>query len=310
MLMMHVRTVGFCAAYIIFVGNNMHSLVPKLSVVEWVAALSPVFIGMSWLRSLKFLAPSSTVAVITVLAVITVVLEYGFSDRGIKSLHTYNKVNLAGLPIFWGVAAFGYCVHGLVLPMYRVSAAPQHFGKVINASIFTVMLLYGVFGICGYLFFGAATESVITLNLNPHSLVVKIVKSALCVVLCCTFPIQLFPVTTLVESSVLAGRTGKPTYWLEQNLVRMAEVVFVAGIALAIPLFGLFSSLIGAFSVSAIMLIMPCIFYLKMFWDELGTGAIAFCYFVLVLGVFGSVISTVVDVLDIAHALKTGSSGN
>eukprot|EP00030_Apusomonadida_sp_AF-17_P001156 a180040_41.p1 GENE.a180040_41~~a180040_41.p1 ORF type:complete len:435 (-),score=182.52 a180040_41:20-1294(-) len=308
--MMVMTQVGFAASYVLFLSQNLHSLMPQLTAVEWVGAVSPILIGMSWLRSLKFLAPSSSFAVVTVLSAVIVVLVNGFKHEGVKPLHTYDKVNIEGLPIFWGVAAFGYCVHNLVLPMYRVSATPQHFGKVINLSIFAVMLLYGTFGICGYLFFGKATESVITLNLDPKSAVVKIVKGALCLVLFCTFPIQLFPVTTLVERFLLGNRVSKSTYWLEQNVVRALEVVLIASIAIAIPLFGLFSSLIGAFSVSCIMLILPCVFYLKMFWDELSTLSIAFCIFVLVLGVFGSIISTIADSLDIINALRTGSNGN
>lgn len=146
-----------------------------------------------------------------------------------------------------------------VLPIYRVCDKPEVFHHVINSSVATVTVLYSVFGVFGYvrvscwrsvaspvwrryLFFGAATNSVITLNL-PKNLAVTIVKSGLCVVLTFTFPIQvspvrvahgvyimhvvvqLFPVTCLLEEQVLASRVGKKTYWIEQNLVRTLLVL-------------------------------------------------------------------------------------
>lgn len=48
-----VTQLGFCCAYVIFVGDNLHSLIPKLSVLECVLCAMPVFIGLSWLRSLR-----------------------------------------------------------------------------------------------------------------------------------------------------------------------------------------------------------------------------------------------------------------
>ena len=299
--------IGFCCAYAIFVADNLHSLIPRFSMHEWIGLICPVFILLSWLRSLKVLAPTSTLAVICVLLVIGVVLEYGFHTKGVKSLDTYKAADVTGLPLFWGIAAFGFCVHNLVLPFDASAARPDLSGTILNMAVFTVMILYATFGLFGYIFFGAATKAVITLNL-PHSILVTVVKIALCVILTCTFPIQLFPVTSVVEELVLRGRENKSTYWLEQNAIRAFEVICIAGVAVAIPLFGLFSSLMGAFSVSAVVFILPTLFYLKIFWSSIPTWDKALNLTIFVVGVIGSIIATVFDSVEIAQALSSGKS--
>ncbi|KNC46617.1 amino Acid/Auxin Permease family [Thecamonas trahens ATCC 50062] len=298
---------GFCCAYTIFVADNLHSLIPRFATHEWVGMVTPVFIALSWLRSLRVLAPTSTLAVVCVMVVVAVVFESGFRHEGIRELSSYKAADVTSLPLFWGIAAFGFCVHNLVLPFDASARRPEVSGATINAAVSTVLVIYTAFGLFGYLFFGSATKAVITLNL-PHSVLVTVVKIALCVVLTCTFPIQLFPVTCVMEEALLSSRKLRPTYWLEQNALRAVEVIIISGVAIAIPLFGLFSSLMGAFSVSAVVFILPTLFYLKLFWAELTTWDKILNGSIFVLGAVGSVVATVFDVAEIANALKSGKS--
>ena len=84
-------------------------------------------------------------------------------------------------------------------------SVPEHlrgsFKYYFVVTITAVTTLYIVFGGSGYLSFGPETMDIITLNL-PHEGGIDfavVVKLCLCIALFFTYPVMLFPVTSLIR---------------------------------------------------------------------------------------------------------------
>ena len=79
--------------------------------------------------------------------------------------------SFAGLPFFFGSAAYVYNNGGLVLPIENKMHQPQHATKVIALTMLLITSLYTMFGILGYLTFGRNVAASITLNLHSEGTV-------------------------------------------------------------------------------------------------------------------------------------------
>lgn len=72
------------------------------------------------------------------------------------------------LPMFFSTVIFAMEGIGVVMPVENEMKKPQHFlgcPGVLNIAMGTVVTLYAVIGLCGYLAYGELTEATITYNL-------------------------------------------------------------------------------------------------------------------------------------------------
>ena len=79
--------------------------------------------------------------------------------------------SFAGLPLFFGSVAFAFEGIGVVLPLENKMHRPQHAIRVVSVAMVTVISLYVVFGVLGYLTFGRSIAASITLNLHGEGTV-------------------------------------------------------------------------------------------------------------------------------------------
>ena len=78
----------------------------------------------------------------------------------------------------------------------------SHFRRLFIITLTMVTLLYIAFGVSGYLSYGPNTRDIITLNLphNPKGMdFAALVKYCLCFSLIFTYPVMMFPVTTILH---------------------------------------------------------------------------------------------------------------
>jgi hypothetical protein len=80
----------------------------------WQVALiaAPFFVLLVWVRNIKYFSMTSLLSNICVVVAVSAILEYGFDKKGIHS--DQKLINSQNLPIFYGIVAFGYAIHGLV----------------------------------------------------------------------------------------------------------------------------------------------------------------------------------------------------
>ena len=117
-----------------------------------------------------------------------------------------------------------------------------------------------------------------------------------------SYPVQMFPVFGILENMLFSPQTK----WLEskRNLLRSSTVMITILVAVGIPHFGLFMSLVGSLGGAALAFVLPTIFHLKLFWGRHHPLRFISSILITFFGVAASAISTAVTVIQIVEVLK------
>ncbi|KAF7068684.1 hypothetical protein CFC21_074423 [Triticum aestivum] len=283
---------GGTVAYLVFIGQNISSVLPALSSATVVLALLlPAEVALSFVRSLSALAPFSILAdACTVLAVAAVVKEdvQLLVKRGQPFAARSAFAGLWGVPFACGVAVFcfeGFC---LTLALEASMSNRAKFRPVLLQAIAGVTVVYVSFGVCGYLAYGDATRDIVTLNL-PSNWSTAAVKVVLCVALALTFAVMMHPIHEIVESRLLApgGWVRRRGGFVERaalHLSRVAVVATLAAIACFVPAFGEFAAFVGSTVCALLSFVLPALFHLRVVGPTASTWARAVDYFFLLSG--------------------------
>ncbi|KAI4986016.1 hypothetical protein ZWY2020_018646 [Hordeum vulgare] len=231
---------GGSVAYLVFIGQNLSSVLPALS--------------------------SSTV----VLAVLLPAEEdvQLLAERGRPFAGRSAFAGLWGVPFACGVAVFcfeGFC---LTLALEASMSNRSRFRPVLLQAIVGVTVVYVGFGVCGYLAYGDATQDIVTLNL-PDNWSTAAVKVVLCVGLALTFAVMMYPIHEIVEARLLAPggwvrkRCGGVVQRAALHLSRVAVVAALAAIACFVPAFGQFVAFVGSTVCALLSFVLPALFHLR-----------------------------------------------
>lgn len=309
-----ISQIGYCCAYLVFIGKNLSTLTfmpAKIHPFEISLIVLPIILGLVFLKNMKYLSPTSIVANFAVISAVVAVLEYGFTHEHIADLHEYKPyLRIGTFPVFYGIVAFGYTIHGLALDIQSSMREPSKYDLVANLSMAFVTVIYLVFGGLSYLFFKENTNSVITLNLE-NGIENDIIKLSLAVVLVFAFPLQMFPVIKILEGAIFPP-VMKPLVldYVARYAFRIVLTVACLVVALEVKLFGLFSSLVGTFSNSFIAFIFPPLAYLILSKREhhyIPIWKWILCITIIMIGIAGMLVGSAVIIKDIIEALKSGS---
>ncbi|KAM0823661.1 hypothetical protein ACQ4PT_070721 [Festuca glaucescens] len=287
---------GGTVAYLVFIGQNISSVLPSLAPATVVLALLlPAQVALSFVRSLSALAPFSIIAdACTVLAVAAVVkedvrllVERGGQPFGGRSAFA----GLWGVPFACGVAVFcfeGFC---LTLALEASMADRWKFRSVLLQAIAGVTVVYVGFGVCGYLAYGDATRDIVTLNL-PSNWSTAAVKVVLCIALALTFAVMMHPIHEIVEARLFG-----PDGWVRKrfrsegiveraalHLSRVAVVAALAAMACFVPAFGEFAAFVGSTVCALLSFVLPALFHLRVVGPTAGAWVRAVDYFFLLSG--------------------------
>ncbi|KAF8113282.1 hypothetical protein N665_0052s0005 [Sinapis alba] len=261
---------GFCVGYLIFIGTTLANLfnptttltlrnVSPKSLYIW--GSFPFQLGLNSIKTLTHLAPLSIFADVVDLGAMAVVIV---EDVKIAVEQRPDVVAFGGMSVFFygmGVAVYAFEGVGMVLPLESEMKDKEKFGKVLALSMGVIALIFGAFGVLGYMAFGDETMDIITANLGP-GLVTSLVKLGLCINLFFTFPLMMNPVFEIVERRFWSGMY---CVWLRWLLVLAVTLV-----ALLVPNFADFLSLVGSSVCCALGFVLPALFHLMVFKDEIG----------------------------------------
>ncbi|KAG2331771.1 hypothetical protein Bca4012_018649 [Brassica carinata] len=261
---------GFCVGYLIFIGTTSANLfnptttlalrhVSPKSLYIW--GCFPFQLGLNSIKTLTHLAPLSIFADVVDLGAMAVVIV---DDVKIAVEQRPDVVAFGGMSVFFygmGVAVYAFEGVGMVLPLESEMKDKEKFGKVLALSMGFIALIFGAFGVLGYMAFGDETMDIITANLGP-GLVSSLVKLGLCINLFFTFPLMMNPVFEIVERRFWSGMY---CVWLRWLLVLAVTLV-----ALLVPNFADFLSLVGSSVCCALGFVLPALFHLIVFKDEIG----------------------------------------
>jgi proton-coupled amino acid transporter len=304
---------GFCVAYLIFIGENLASVIsggkspsPELSLhlnldflgVNWkhkevyIWIIFPLQVLLAFIRSLTRLGNFSIFADIVNWSAMAVVMITEFAGI-VTEQHHQHVVAFTG----WGNLLFSigvaiYAVEGicLVLPLESECEERSKFPGVLAAAMCVITFLYISFGVLGYLAYGEFTKDIVTLNLG-NSWQTVIVKLCLCTALVFTYPVMMHPVYEVAERRICQGRPCQ--------ILRTVMVLTTAWIAVSVPQFGFFLSLVGSSVCTLLSFVLPAWIHLRVFGDEMSMLSRAFDWFFIVGGIVFGILGTRSSLADI-----------
>ncbi|PKI75773.1 amino acid transporter AVT3B-like [Punica granatum] len=258
---------GFCVGYLIFIANTLANLYVGSSIWGlsakglYIWGCFPFQLGLNSIKRLTHLAPLSIFADVIDLGAMGVVMV---EDLDII-LNNMSEVRaFGGLSIFFygmGVAVYGFEGVGMVLPLESETQDKAKFGQVLAISMAFIALMYGGFGTLGYFAFGENVKDIVTANFGK-GLISTLVQLGLCINLFFTFPLMMNPVYEIVERRFRGGNYCIWSRWL--------LVLVVSLIALLVPNFTDFLSLVGSSICCTLAFILPSLFHLVVFKEEMG----------------------------------------
>ncbi|XP_016457348.1 amino acid transporter AVT3B-like [Nicotiana tabacum] len=296
---------GFCISYMIFIANTLAYCfnysksnpspkilgLPPKTVYIW--SCFPFQLGLNSIPSLTLLAPLSIFADVVELGAMGVVMVEDVMVY-LKSSHVLEA--FGGFSVFFyglGVAVYAFEGVGMVLPLEAEMKDKAKFGKILGLSMALISLMYGAFGVLGYFAFGEETKDIITTNLGQGWLS-SLVQIGLCINLFFTFPLMMNPVYEVMERRFCEGRY---CLW-----IRWIVVLVVTFVALLVPNFADFLSLVGSSVCIILGFVLPALFHLIVFKDELRWHGLACDGAIIVMAAVFSVYGTFSSMLEILGA--------
>ncbi|CAN6180461.1 unnamed protein product [Urochloa humidicola] len=287
-----VSQAGGSVAYLIFIGQNLHSIFSQLmSPAGFIfAILLPVQIALSFIRSLSSLSPFSIFAdVCNVLAMAMVIKEdLQLFDHPFSNRNAFN--GLWAVPFSFGVAVFCFEGFSMTLALEASMAERKKFRWVLSEAVTAIITVYVCFGVCGYLAYGEATKDIITLNL-PNNWWSAAVKIGLCIALAFTFPVMMHPIHEIVETRFTSSgcfqklsRNVSGAEWLGLHSSRILVVTLLTVVASFIPAFGSFISFVGSTMCALLSFVLPAIFHLRIVGSSMSLWCRVLDYGALLFG--------------------------
>jgi len=103
---------------------------------------------------------------------------------------------------------------------------PHKFPKALSGVMIFLLLLFGGAGVLAYLTFGSEIQTVVLVNLNPHSKMVQSVQFLYALAILLSVPLQFFPAVRILENGLFtrSGKADTRVKWLK-NLFRFGMVL-------------------------------------------------------------------------------------
>lgn len=294
-----VSQIGCCVSYLIFLGQNVSSVVTGFTTrsSDFIFIMIVFQIILSTFRSLHSLAPFSIFADVCNVAAMALVIKDDLqSAKSFQDLNPYTT--LTAIPFAMGVAIYCFEGFGMTLTLEASMKRPEKFPRILALDFVAITSLYLMFGFIGYWAFGDYTQDIITLNL-PHDLSTILVKVGLCIGLFFTYPVMMYPVHEIFEMKLLQSSwfqtKVQPSSQLHSLLpiaLRGLSVLGTAILAVSVPGFGIFISLVGGTVCALLAFVLPSMFHMQLCGTTASCQSLIIDAVLILLGVSFAVYST------------------
>ena len=255
---LYIDLVASSALFLVFIAVNLEDMLPQFHLDRngWIILVTvSVFPTVHMkLQNLSHLSKwGSRIMFFLVVAVV-----YAAITAAPETLE-HNEYHLATFELqAVGNMVFAFACHGTLLTVYREMRNPKDVNGLFTKVYATGYLLKFAVGSTGYYLFAQNCSDQISLMLPQWWLKIAI-TSLVTAKKWLTYALPLEPVAVALEEKQRD----------KAFLIRSGLVVLTCALALILPHFGLFQSLIGAFCAGFLVLIFPLLLYLKLFGREL-----------------------------------------
>ncbi|KAJ8919875.1 hypothetical protein NQ315_006404 [Exocentrus adspersus] len=307
---------GTCCVYTVFIGENVQKVLSEYfdGVDErliMLAFLLPL-IFINYIKNLKLLVPLSSFANVLTVISFGIILYYLIKED--ITLEDRKPVgNWRDFPLFFGTVLFALEAIGVIMPLENEMKTPGSFGGscgVLNIGMFSIITMYVLMGLFGYLAYGSKIEGSISYSLNGEEIPAQVAKILLALTIFISHSLQMYVAIDITWNQYLNIKLEKSRY---KTFLRVPHQDFACiCLAVAVPYIDLFISLFGALCLSALGLAFPAIIDTSTYWDTLkgvrGILILTKNFFIVIFAVCGLVVGTSTSLEKIVEKFST--SGN
>lgn len=265
---------GFVCAGMIFTAEN---LVAFLNAVAYpqpfrtnalIALQFIILVPLALIRNVSKLGPYALLADVFIFFGLIYIWYYdiaALAARGIvPSVTLFNRSTFT---LTIGSSIFTFEGIGLILPIQSSMKKPENFSYLLYLVMFIITVIFTSVGALCYATFGDETKIQIISNFPQTSTLVNIVQFLYSMAVLVGNPVQLFPATRIIETSLFgeqaSGKKSKPIKW-KKNALR-SGLMILCGLVSIVGASDLdkFVALIGAFACVPLVYIYPPYLHLK-----------------------------------------------
>ncbi|KAI8072217.1 transmembrane amino acid transporter protein-domain-containing protein [Gilbertella persicaria] len=300
---LHLLNIFGCPAlYMVLASSNLNYLLRNtsgaLDLKTWNCIIGAILLIPGLVaRTLKEITALSVVAVLSTMIAVFAVAIQGPLERNAKPAGSVitDGVIWTGFPSALATIAFSYGGINTYPHAEHALKKPHQWKWAVFAGLSTCTGLYLLTAVPGYWAYGRETQSPVYNSLeNEAARMVAVIVMTVHVIL--AIPIYTISFSLEFEEWIKCSdeKYGKFGAWAVRSIVRTATMAILVVLAIFVPYFDDFMSLIGALANCGLVFLLPVSCYLKLTgirnkpWYEL-----AFCALTLFLGIIGCIFGSI-----------------
>ncbi|KPI91887.1 Proton-coupled amino acid transporter 4 [Papilio xuthus] len=188
---------GICVIFFVFVAENVkqicdfHGYEASLRLHLCFVLVPTILLNL--VKDLKLMTPLSSISNIVTIFGLILVFFYLIEDDMVLDSEKLRLKKFDDIPIFIGTALFALEAVGVILALEYNMEEPKRFVGMLglySVGMITIITLYLIVGVFGYLKYGEEIKATITLNLPQEQKKAQAAKLIFALAIFLTFPLQ------------------------------------------------------------------------------------------------------------------------
>ncbi|KAI3899107.1 hypothetical protein MKW98_010419 [Papaver atlanticum] len=243
-----------------------------------------------WMRDSKI----SFISTFGIFLSLSICVSVGFTAvfGGVKANKPIPVLRLENILPVSGLYIFSFASHMVMPDIYRSMKDPSRITEVSIMSFGIVTFIYTVLGFMGAKMFGPEVRSQITLSMPENLIFTEIALWATALTPITKYVFLVAPVASQVERNFPSWMSFSMKTVI-RNTVGSLFFIFVLVLALTILFFEKVLGLTGSLVSVGISMILPCFFYLKIYWPQISVLNLVLHFTIItactIVGVLGTI---------------------